>query len=123
MSLKEKLKSIKYKKCLFVDDDMFIVDAMERFLKTVFDSYIIGINGIDGLEKFKNFQPDVVITDISMPKMDGIEMAKNILKLNPNQKIIFITGHSDLSAKDIGIECDLIYKPMNINTLVKTLNK
>jgi len=80
------------KKILVVEDD-------ERILDTLKDVFHLGgydvktaINGAEGKEAFAAYRPDMVITDIVMPEMDGIEMMKEIRKIQPDIKVIYTTA-------------------------------
>lgn len=80
-------------KVLIIDDAAF----MRLSLKTMLQKNGIEVageaeNGIVGVEKYKELNPDLVTMDITMPDMDGIECLKEIKKLNPNAKIIMISA-------------------------------
>ncbi len=61
-------------KVLYVEDDAVAREYISEFLSTIFDNLIIAIDGEDGLEKFKNNDINLVITDIMMPKLNGINI-------------------------------------------------
>ena len=126
MLKKEELKSImKQWSVLFVDDESFVVETMQELLPFLFKEAFFATNGIEGLEKFKNNKIDLVITDISMPKMNGIDMAKQIQQLNSKMKIICISGHNekDLLAPMKEITQHIIIKPISTTTLYDTISK
>lgn len=83
-------------------------------------------NGEKALEVINNFTPDILLTDIRMPKIDGIELSKRIKILLPKCKIIFISGYADkeylLSAIHLNA-LDYIEKPINIDDITKTMKK
>lgn len=83
-------------------------------------------NGLAGLASYSEHRPDVVVTDINMPVMDGIRMAREIKSINPEALIIAVTAHSDtsylLSAIDIGIN-HYVLKPINYDVLFKAIDK
>lgn len=82
-------------------------------------------NGIEGLEKIERYKPDIVIADIRMPKMDGIEMIQNALKNNDFESII-LTGYSEFeyARKAITLRVfDYILKPVDEEILLKTIEK
>lgn len=72
---------------LYVEDDKNISIQVERLLKKIFLDVEVEKNGFLGLANFTQNRQDIVITDISMPVMDGIEMAKEIKNLNSEQNI------------------------------------
>lgn len=88
-------------KLLLVEDD----ENLAYMEKSSFEDIICGyevktaINGKDGLELWKHFQPDVIVSDIDMPIMDGIEMVKKIREIDGDTIILFTTGLT--SPKDL----------------------
>ena len=112
-------------KILFVEDEPEIRFELKRFLHRYSREVFIASNGEEGLDLFKKHMPDIVITDIKMPKMNGIDMAKKIKKLSPNQTIIFTTAHSDNSYFLEAIEMQVdgyILKPVDLGLLKKKIN-
>jgi len=111
--------------CLYVEDDSVIRESFSFMIKRYFKKILIAENGKIGLELYKNYNPDIVISDIRMPVMDGIEMVKNIKQINPNALVIFITAFNDLEylkeAVNLGVE-GYITKPIDKKLLTKKLN-
>ncbi|MFA7084792.1 MAG: response regulator transcription factor [Arcobacteraceae bacterium] len=103
----QNLKSLKDLKVLLVEDETklskFLKDAIAEF----FTSLTVAKDGVEGIKKFKKINPDIVITDIMMPNMDGLDMAKELKKLKPNIHIIVLSAFSEkeklLKAIDIGV--------------------
>ncbi len=113
---------------LFVEDDAVVCQAIGRILARYFpDSKIYTAeNGLIGLELFKEHTPDIVITDINMPVMDGIEMASNIKLIKADTKFVVITGYSDKNYLEIFSEIgfdDYIVKPVDIGKLFAAIEK
>ena len=110
---------------LFVEDEKELRDALQNAIGDEFSNFIIARDGDDGLKKFKKFKPDIVITDILMPIMDGLEMSKEIKKLSRETPIIVLSAFSEkerlLKAIDVGIDKYLI-KPIDPDELMHTLN-
>ena len=81
---------------LVVDDFHLWRDCVKEHLDGHPDLYIAGFasDGLEALQKAAELQPDLVLLDISLPKLSGIETARQIRKFNPNCKILFLTGHS-----------------------------
>ena len=77
---------------LVVDDEEEILKAMQNLLKGLGYQSAIASSGKDAIEKFEAMKPEVVLMDINMPEMDGINCAEKIFDLNPHAKIAFITG-------------------------------
>ena len=82
-------------KILVVDDVDTIARVYARFLERQGYEVRIAFNGDDALVEWTRFNPDLVISDIRMPKMSGFELASKIRKKEPNQKIILMTGYAD----------------------------
>ena len=110
---------------LYVEDDDGIRNQLVKFLKYFSTKLITAKDGQEGLELYKKYLPDIVISDIvisdiKMPKMNGIEMVKLIKNINPKQYIIFTTAHSEsnyfLDALDMQVYA-YILKPINLDQL------
>lgn len=82
-------------KVLYVEDDPSIQAPLAKFLSRRVKELILASDGVDGLEKFQEYQPDVVITDINMPNMHGFKMASEIRKIAPNVPIIVTSAHNE----------------------------
>jgi len=83
-------------KVLIIDDALFIRKTLKMMLEK--DGYEVvgeGGNGMEGILKYKELQPDLVTMDITMPQMDGLTALKAIKKINPSAKVVMITamGH------------------------------
>jgi len=106
---------------LYVEDEEAVRSTVSGILDMLFSSVIIAENGDDGLRLFKEDSPDIVITDIRMPIMDGLEMSKEIKLISPNVPIIITTAFNDeayfLKAIDIGIDKYLI-KPISVDPVL-----
>ena len=103
--LKEQVKDLKV---LFVDDEDDVRDGTASLLKKIFTTVVICSNGKEGLDTFENGNFDVVLTDVLMPIMDGIEMATKIKEINPDIFIIFLTASRSMTDIDKGLsrECN-----------------
>ena len=123
---KQELAPLHRLSLLFVDDDGEIRRGMSRSLKRHFLSYYEAPNGQEGLEIYRQYQPDIIVTDVSMPVMDGLEMSRKIKQENDNVPIIVNSAHNELDffaeAIEIGID-SYILKPTNINALFLLLLK
>jgi len=111
---------------LYVEDDTVIRKAMTTYLQKFFAHVVCAEDGIDGLQKYKETLFDVVITDLSMPKMAGIEMIKKIQEIHKHQAIIITTAHSTsdylIEAIRMGID-GYIIKPFDYEELNSVLLK
>ena len=111
-------------KVLYVEDDLDLRTETSLFFKHFFDDISTADDGVDALEKISQTHFDLIISDINMPNMDGIEMAKQVLKKDPDQTFIFISAHDDsahlMKLMDLGIT-KFIAKPFKSAQLLQTL--
>lgn len=111
---------------LYVEDDPIIRDAAVDLLAQHVSHVITAANGAEGLEKFKIYRPDVVLSDIAMPVMSGIAMSKAIKKIRSETPIILLSAHSDnttlLEALALDISSFLL-KPVTNRRLIEALEK
>ncbi|NQT27954.1 response regulator [candidate division KSB1 bacterium] len=82
-------------KILVVDDVDTIARVYARFLEREGYEVRIAFNGMEALDVWERFKPDLVVSDIRMPKMSGFELANALRKKNPEQKVILMTGYAD----------------------------
>lgn len=111
---------------LYVEDNENTRESTLLMLEDMFGDIVVAVDGIDGLEKFKNNNIDLVITDINMPRMSGIEMSRKIKELDENMPIFIFSAHNEarlfLDAISIGVEGYLL-KPFDIDQFSKSLLK
>ena len=117
-------KELKEFTLLYVEDEPAILMAMEVALKRRVKKLYTATNGEDGLAAFQKYQPDVVITDILMPQMNGLEMVREIRIHNLFTPIIVISAFDDirylLEAIELRVDQYLL-KPFNLKKLLKAL--
>ena len=113
-------------KVLLVEDEEFARVELSKFLKRRVGKLYVGRNGEEGLKLYKEHNPEIIVTDLKMPKMDGLEMAKNIKDLGYSSSIIITSAMSDsetiLKAVDIGI-VKYVIKPVNTEELIYNMEK
>lgn len=80
-----------------IDDEMLILDEITNinWVKRDINLIATATNGIKGLELFDSLRPEVVLLDIEMPIINGLELAKKMLDIIPTTQIIFLTSHKD----------------------------
>ncbi|WP_373034565.1 response regulator [Sulfurimonas sp.] len=122
-------KLIKYAsdiKVLYVEDDDNIREEIRDFLGRFFPSIDLAGNGEEGLELYKNGNYDIVISDINMPKMNGIEMIHAIKEINEEQKIIVTSAYNEpkylVELIDSGVD-KFVLKPFNNKQFLLVLYK
>lgn len=113
-------------KILVIDDEKATLKMFRLFLDVYgFDIYTAE-SGEEGLDVFDREKPDIVLTDIKMPGMDGIEVLQQIKKRSPATEVIVITGHGDM---DLAIQAlnldaaDFINKPIQRQSLEQGLSR
>jgi DNA-binding response OmpR family regulator len=129
VSLEEYAKDVSI---LFVEDDIQISKEMELFLREVFSKIYIAFDGKEAVNQYFNYYelnnkyPDLIITDIQMPNMNGIDLIKQIYKKNPNQKIIVLSAHNEsmylMELVNLGIY-RFVLKPMDYNNFLEIIFK
>ena len=111
---------------LLVDDEPDIRDVLSLSLADMGYHVYEAENGDEALRIFKDKQPSMVMTDIKMPGMDGIELLKKIKHENPETEVIMITGHGDMDLAIRSLKCeatDFITKPINVDALELALQR
>ncbi len=110
---------------LYVEDEDSIKKELGSFLQRFCETLYTASDGKVGLELFHQYKPDIVISDIKMPNMNGIEMAKIIKDIDAEKPIIFTTAHSesDYTLEAIDMQVDgYILKPIQLKKLQTKLN-
>ncbi|MCX6075532.1 MAG: response regulator [Campylobacterales bacterium] len=111
---------------LYAEDESQVQTKMAEYFETFFKKVYCASNGQEALELHQQYLPDVVILDINMPKINGLEVAQRIRKKNSRAKIIMLIAHSEkeflLQATEIDMSKYLI-KPVSPYDLKLVLNK
>ena len=113
-------------KLLLIDDEPDILRVLSISLKADGYDVIAADNGAEGLEAFENEKPEIVLTDIKMPGMDGIQVLKKVKTLNPDAEVIIITGHGDIENAIEALKygaSDFINKPVRDEALSIALQR
>ncbi len=120
------IELIKTLKILYVEDEIALRDITCLSLGTIVKEIVVASNGAEGLDKFNNEDFDLIITDIAMPIMDGIEMIKNIREINKNIPILVTTafgsGNKELSKLSEYENNSYVMKPVDLMQLVKAID-
>lgn len=113
-------------KLLYVEDEAIIREQLERLLKRVVKDVVTAKNGEEGLNAFKTEAPDMIVTDIKMPQMTGLEMSREIRKIDRDIPIIITTAHSEsdflLEAIEISVS-DFLLKPVDTDNLIGVIER
>jgi two-component system chemotaxis response regulator CheY len=114
-------------KVLVIDDSPFISKAVKKAVEPEgFEVIGQAFNGREGLEMINQSQPEIIILDVTMPVMDGLETAENIYRKNPNAKVIMLSAMGDEklveSAKRIGVK-RFLNKPFKTDEMVAAIKE
>ena len=126
--MKERInKILEYSKninLLYGEDNAENRESTSNILSIIFANIIIAVDGQDGLNKFKENNIDLIITDINMPNLNGIEMIKEIKKIDRNCDFIFLSANDD---RKILLECiplqphGFLVKPIDFEELISSI--
>lgn len=126
MSLNEVLKHTKNLNILYVEDEEISQELYTSIFNDFFLSVDVASDGVEAIEYYLDKSYDIVISDICMPNMDGIELCKTILAKNPNQIIIIMSAHNEeeklKEIKELGI-ASILLKPIQNTDLMDILKE
>ena len=114
-----------YPAVLIVDDEISIIESLEGILSDDGFEVIHAFNGYEALKKIESHSPDIVLLDIWMPGMDGIETLKEIKKSSPHLPVVMITGHGTIESAVEATKSgayDFLEKPLSIDKIMVTIN-
>lgn len=112
-------------KILLVDDEVEFASALAERLQMRNYDVKTANNALDALRNISTYPPDVVILDLKIPGMDGIETLKTIKKLDSSIEVIMLTGHGDVQSVEAGIKSgafEYIMKPIDIGELTSKID-
>jgi len=113
-------------KLLVIDDELPILVMFEVSLADEGYEVLTAENGKEGITIFKEQAPKLVLADIKMPGMDGIEVLKRIKAIDQEAEVIVITGHGDMDAATAALQhgaSDFITKPVRHEVLMLALER
>lgn len=111
---------------MLVDDEEDFVEMLSLRLKETGENVVAAFNGSQSLETLDKTDIDVVILDVKMPGMDGIETLQEIKKRYPLVEVIMLTGHGTIEAAVQGMKLgafDFLLKPADFDDLTEKLNR
>lgn len=122
---KEILQKIKNITVLYVEDEENIRQKIADTLRYYVKEVIVASDGLEGLCKYRECKPDIILSDVKMPNMDGISMVKEIRKHDTKTPISLITAHTDkemlLDAVKLHLE-EYLIKPVTFDDIIKVLS-
>jgi len=110
---------------MYVEDDIATRRLIEKILSKHCKEVFVASDGVEGLSIYKKLHPDIVLSDIVMPNMNGIEMSKKIKELNPKQIISLFTAYNEPEFKEKASELNIdayIMKPFDEKQFFSSLN-
>jgi diguanylate cyclase (GGDEF)-like protein len=111
---------------LYIEDDRLTQRIIVSVLEKYFTKIFIANDGVEGIKLYHEKRPDIILSDISMPNLNGIAMIEKIKQHNPKQKIVLFTGYNDLDylkkAINIGVD-KYILKPLETQEMLRVLNE
>jgi len=111
---------------LIIDDDSSICETLDLYLTEEGYTVYVAQTGTEGLNRYVETSPDVVILDIRLPDIDGFTVLDDIREDNENAKVIMITAHHDMETTIRAMKCgafDYIHKPVNVDELDIAIKK
>lgn len=111
-------------KILVIDDQKSIRNTLKDILEYEKHEVVLAENGPQGLELFDNDKFDIVLCDIKMPEMDGLEVLQKIMEKSSDTPVIMISGHGNIDTAVDAIKkgaYDFIEKPLDLNRLLVTM--
>lgn len=111
---------------LLVDDEVEFSSALAERLQLRNYDVKTASNALEALGLIHSYPPDVVILDLRIPGMDGIETLKAIKKFDPTIEVIMLTGHGDIQSVEEGMKSgalEYIMKPVDIGELISKIDK
>jgi len=124
--LKQLRNALHNQTLLYVEDNVGLNANATQLFQKLFKTVYSAADGEEGLELYRKYHPTVVISDIKMPKMDGLAMAKEILNIDSETKIIFTTAYDEPKLLHKAIQLgafDYLVKPMTIQNIVNVLQR
>lgn len=111
---------------LVVDDDPVTLECLEETVKLLGLNVLAASDGAEALKLFDHHQPDLVVTDVRMPNMDGLALTQQLKVRQPDCPVIMVTGYGDESTAVAALKagaCDYLHKPFQISELKNTLDR
>ena len=124
-NITELIKKAKDISILYAEDEKSLREKTASFLKKIFMHVDVTVDGKEALDKYLNNKYDIVITDLQMPNMGGLELLSHIRKLNEQQEVIINSAYTETEFRDEVAKYNItnyIRKPIGINEIIKILN-
>jgi len=112
-------------KVLFVEDEEKIRINIQEAIGEEFALFETASDGLNGLQKYKDIKPDIIVTDIEMPHLNGLEMVARIRKISPDVPVIILSAFSEKEKLFQAIDSNVskyIVKPIDIDELLEVIS-
>lgn len=113
-------------KILVIDDEHSVRWAFEKALQKAGYQVMLAENGIKGLKLYESFRPDIILVDIRMPEMDGLQVLKKIRESDPEAQVIVMTAYTDMETTITAMKLgayDFLSKPFNIDECLLLISR
>ena len=125
--MQQKIAKLQTVKILFVEDEADLVNIISETLKKLKANFETAENGKIALQKFKDIGDfDLIVTDINMPVMNGLELIKNIKEIKPDMPVIIMSAHTEpeyiKSAEELGVE-NYLLKPFDFIKFINLISQ
>lgn len=113
-------------KVLVIDDEHSVRWAFEKALQKAGYQVMLAENGIKGLSLYESFKPDIILVDIRMPEMDGLQVLKKIREKDPEAQVIVMTAYTDMETTITAMKLgayDFLSKPFNIDECLLLISR
>jgi DNA-binding response OmpR family regulator len=111
-------------KILIVDDELDVCEFMQNYFKKRRIDTVIANNGAQAVVMFSTYKPDLMLLDVKMNGLDGLQVLEEVIRDNPNAKVIMLSGEESQDivdkAKTLGA-LDFIHKPLELSELQKVV--
>jgi DNA-binding response OmpR family regulator len=117
---------LKNLKVLLVEDEQEAANLLLKYLQKKFNNVYVANDGEEAYNLYTEFNPNIILTDINMPKMDGLELVEKIREKDKKTRIILITAFNEQSNISKAVQLDLddfLIKPINLEALKQALDQ
>ncbi len=114
------------RRVLVVDDDEHALEMMAEFLPTLGCEVLLAHDGEEALWLFRAERPPLVLTDLQIPKLDGLALMKAVKEFSPRTEVLILTGHADLESAVEAVRqgaFDYLLKPVDLQTLARRVKQ
>ena len=126
LNIKEVIKYTAGLNLLYVEDSPAAKESTLAILKEFFDNILVGNNGLEGLELFNKSKVDLILTDINMPKLNGLDMISKIREIDNSVPIFVLSAYNEsgyfMESIKLGVE-GYLFKPIDMNQFLSMLDK